>query len=256
MRRLAVVAQELILPLVVFVAWWVVSANSESLYFPPVSTILGAFSDTWVFEQVGEVLWPTLKTFVFGYAGALVLGVALGLLLAANRRVATFVNPLVEFLRALPGVALVPVFMAVLGVGMGMRVTVVVFASIWPILLNTMDGVRGLDLVAKETAWSFRVPRRQRLIRLTLPGAAPQIVAGARVGLSLSLVAVIVTEMVAPAEGVGAFARTAQFSFDITQMWTLILLMGLVGYLLNLAFLLLERRILRWKLLMRATAGR
>jgi ABC-type nitrate/sulfonate/bicarbonate transport system permease component len=90
---------------------------------------------------------------------------------------------------------------------------------------------------------------------LTLPGAAPQIVAGARVGLSLSLVAVIVTEMVAPAEGVGAFARTAQFSFDITQMWTLILLMGLVGYLLNLAFLLLERRILRWKLLMRATAG-
>jgi sulfonate transport system permease protein len=137
-----------------------------------------------------------------------------------------------------------------------MRVSIVVFASIWPILLNTVDGVRGLDTVARETTSSFHVPFWHRLFHFTLPGAAPQIMAGARVGLALSLIAVIVTEMVTPSDGVGSFARTAQMSFDLNSMWTALILMGLVGYFLNLAYILVEKRILRWHFRMHSSVGR
>lgn len=254
-RRLGVVLQELALPVVLVALWWRLSASSRSLYFPPLSTILDAFAHTWLFDQIGPTLLPTLRIFVLGYGISLALGIALGLALAAVRPAADFLNPLMEFLRAMPGVALVPVFMAVLGVGSQMRLTIVVFASIWPILLNTMDGVRGLDIVAGETVTTFKVPTLRRLLSFTLPGASPQIVAGARVALSISLVAVITIEMVTPSDGVGTFARHAQMTFDLTAMWTSLILMGVVGYLLNLVFLVFERRVLTWHRNMQSAVG-
>ena len=256
MRRLSHIGQALALPLLLLTGWWVVSDSSTSLYFPPLRSIVDAFFDTWVFEDIGPVLVPTLQTFAIGFGISIVLGISIGLVLASNERVADFFSPLMEFLRALPGIALVPVFMSVLGVGASMRTSVVVFASIWPILLNTIDGVRGIDMVVRDTSSGFHVPFWPRLMFVVLPGASPQIVAGARVGMSLSLIAVIVTEMVTPAAGVGAFTKKAQMSFDLTAMWTAIILMGVVGYLLNLAFDQFEKRILRWHLQMQDVAAR
>jgi sulfonate transport system permease protein len=254
MKRLWLLSLELILPIALVAAWWFASAESTSLYFPPLREILDAFIDTWITGDNLGVLGTTLTTFAIGYAIAIVLGITAGVLLAANRAIADFLNPLLEFLRALPAIALVPAFISALGIDMQMRLSVVVFASVWPVLLNTLDGVRGLDPVVKDSANVFRVPRLQQLLYVTLPGASPQIFAGIRVGLALSLIAVIVTEMVVSAEGVGAFARAAQYSFDLPAMWTAILLMGLVGYALNKSFELIEKRILRWHLQMRAVA--
>lgn len=239
------------MPVVIVVLWWWLSADSTSLYFPPLSTIATTFAGTWDFAGLSDVLVPTLVTFFAGYGIAAVLGVTLGFALATDRRVADFVNPLLEFLRALPAIALVPAFISVLGIGMNMRLGVVVFASVWPVLLNTIDGVRGIDGVVRDSAAVFRVPSSQRLLFVTLPGASSQIFAGMRVGLALSLVAVIVTEMVVSAEGVGAFARAAQFGFDLPEMWAAIILMGLVGYILNKSFDLIEKRILQWHYRMR-----
>lgn len=244
--------QELVLPAALLAVWWQASASSTSLYFPPLSEILSDFAAIWLFTGLRTILLPTLATFAVGYALAMMLGIGLGLVLGTRPALADYLRPLTEFLRALPGVALVPVFMSVLGVGPRLSLTIVVFSSIWPILLNTVDGVRGLDLVARETVGSFRVPAWQRLRYVTLPGASPQIMVGARVSLSVALVAVIVTEMVTPANGVGAFARSAQMSFDLTGMWTTLILMGLVGYLLNLAFVVVEKRVLTWHHHMRA----
>lgn len=231
--------------------WWWLSENSTSLYFPPLREILSTFADVWLFDGLRDILTPTLVTFFVGYGIAIVLGISLGVALGSSRAVADFVAPLIEFLRALPPIALVPAFIAALGIDQQMRLTVVTFASVWPVLLNTIDGVRGLDIVVRETVSVFRVPRVQRLFAVTLPGAAPQIFAGVRVGLALSLVAVIVTEMVVAAEGVGAFTRAAQYGFYLPEMWTAILLMGVVGYVLNKSFDIVERRVLRWHLRMR-----
>lgn len=243
--------QEVALPVIIVALWWWLSADSSSIYFPPLSTIATTLAETWDLTGLNDVLVPTLLTFFAGYGIAVGLGITLGVALAANRRLAEFLNPLLEFLRALPAIALVPAFISVLGIGMNMRLGVVVFASIWPVLLNAIDGVRGIDGVVRDSVKVFTVPWSQRLVFVTLPGASPQIFAGMRVGLALSLVAVIVTEMVVSAEGVGAFARSAQYSFDLPAMWAAIILMGLVGYVLNKSFDLIEKRILRWHFRMR-----
>ncbi|CNE87646.1 binding-protein-dependent transport systems inner membrane component [Mycobacterium tuberculosis] len=255
MKRLRPVALEFALPAVLVAVWWFASSGSTSLYFPALRDILRAFADTWITGGNLHVLRTTLSTFAVGYGMAVVLGITAGVLLAANRVIADFLAPLLEFLRALPAIALVPAFISALGIDQQMRLSVVAFASVWPVLLNTIDGVRGVDTVVRDSAQVFRVPRLQRLLYVTLPGASPQIFAGVRVGLALSLIAVIVTEMVVSAEGVGAFARAAQYSFDLPAMWTAILLMGLVGYVLNKLFEVVEKRILRWHLQMRAVAG-
>lgn len=255
MRRTRALGLELILPVAVVALWWFVSAGSTSPYFSPLQEIFAVFGETWLSGDNLDVLGMTLLTFALGYLVASILGVVAGVLLAANRAVADFLAPLLEFLRALPAIALVPAFISALGTDLQMRLSIVVFASIWPVLLNTLDGIRGLDPVVRDSAQVFRVPRGQRLLFVTLPGASPQIFAGLRVGLALSLIAVIVTEMVASAEGIGAFARAAQYSFDIPAMWTAIILMGIVGYALNKSFELLEKRILRWHFQMRRAAS-
>lgn len=255
MRRARALGLEIILPIAVVAAWWWFSADSTSPYFSPLRDILAAFVDTWLRGDNLDVLGMTLLTFGLGYALASILGIVAGVLLAASRTVADFLAPLLEFLRALPAIALVPAFISALGTDLQMRLSIVVFASVWPVLLNTLDGIRGLDPVVRDSAQVFRVPRGQRLLFVTLPGASPQIFAGLRVGLALSLIAVIVTEMVASAEGIGAFARAAQYSFDIPAMWTAIILMGIVGYLLNKSFELLEKRILRWHYQMRKASS-
>ncbi len=251
MPRAARIALELVIPVLVVAAWWWWSADSDSLYFPPLGQILVEFWNVWIFSGTLEYLVPTLATFAIGYSIAIVVGIAGGVLLASSAGLYRFFSPLLEFLRALPAIAIVPAFISALGIDMTMRISVVAFASVWPVLLNTIDGVRGVDGVVRDTVGVFRVNAFQRLVRVTLPGASPQIFAGVRVGLALSLIVVIVTEMVVSAEGVGAFARAAQYSFDLPGMWTAILLMGLVGYLLNKSFDYLERRVLKWHLGMR-----
>ncbi|MBL5973781.1 MAG: ABC transporter permease [Candidatus Leucobacter sulfamidivorax] len=251
MSRPARIALELVIPVLVIAVWWWWSAGSESLYFPPLSEILVEFWNVWIFAGTVEYLVPTLVTFAVGYSIAIVVGIAGGVLLASSAGLYRFFSPLLEFLRALPAIAIVPAFISALGIDMTMRISVVAFASVWPVLLNTIDGVRGIDGTVRDTTAVFRVNSLQQLMRVTLPGASPQIFAGVRVGLALSLIVVIVTEMVVSAEGVGAFARSAQYSFDLPGMWTAILLMGVVGYLLNKSFDYLERRVLKWHLGMR-----
>lgn len=251
MSRSSRIALELAIPILLIAIWWWWSAGSDSIYFPPLQVILVEFWNIWVFQGTVEFLVPTLVTFAVGYAIAIVIGVVGGVILASSTALYRFFTPLLEFLRALPAIALVPAFISALGIDMNMRISLVAFASIWPVLLNTIDGVRGVDNQIRDTVSVFRVDGFQRLIRVTLPGASPQIFAGIRVGLALSLIMVIVTEMVVSAQGVGAFARSAQYSFDMPGMWSAILLMGLVGYLLNKSFDYLERHVLKWHLGMR-----
>lgn len=246
MSRAARIALELVLPIALIAIWWWWSAGSESIYFPPLQEILVEFWHVWIFGGTVEYLVPTLVTFALGYSIAIVVGIAGGVILAASPGLYRFFSPLLEFLRALPAIAIVPAFISALGIDMTMRVSVVAFASVWPVLLNTIDGVRGIDGMVRDTSAVFRVGGAERLFRVTLPGASPQIFAGVRVGLALSLIVVIVTEMVVSAEGVGAFARAAQYSFDLPGMWTAIILMGVVGYVLNKLFDYVEGRVLKW----------
>jgi ABC-type nitrate/sulfonate/bicarbonate transport system permease component len=253
-RRLTGIALELAVPLALLAAWAVWSANSGTYYFPPLTDILETFADTWLFERVGSDVVPSLVRLALGYGIACAVAVAAGLALGTSHRLRRAADPAVQFLRAIPPPALLPFGILVLGVGASMKVFVIAFVCVWPILLNTVDGVAGVDATIRETSRVYGISRRDRLVHVTLPAATPQIFAGMRTSLSLALILMVISEMVASSNGIGYFVLQSQRSFAITEMWSGILLLGILGYVLNAAFLLVERRVLRWHRGARASA--
>ncbi len=197
---------------------------------------------------------PSLVRLGLGYLIACAVAVGVGLALGLSPRLRRATSPIVEFLRAIPPPALLPFGILVLGVGTSMKVFIIAFVCLWPVLLNTVDGVAGVDPTLRETARVYGIGRRDRLLRLTLPAAAPQIFAGMRTSLSLALILMVISEMVASTNGIGYFVLQSQRTFAIPEMWSGILLLGILGYALNAIFVLVERRVLRWHRGARASA--
>ena len=254
-RSLAV-ALEITVPILLLAIWGLWSSGSDTYYFPPLTDIFKTFADTWLFERVGSDVVPSLVRLALGYGIACAVAVAAGLALGLSRPLRRATDPIVQFLRAIPPPALLPFGILVLGVGTSMKVFIIAFVCLWPVLLNTIDGVAGVDPTLRETARVYDIGARDRILRVTLPSAAPQIVAGMRTSLSLALILMVISEMVASTNGIGYFVLQSQRSFAIPEMWSGILLLGILGYVLNVIFVLVERRVLRWHRGARASALR
>jgi ABC-type nitrate/sulfonate/bicarbonate transport system permease component len=237
---------EVTVPLALLVLWGVWSNGSDTYYFPPLTDILSTFADTWLFERVGSDVVPSLERLGAGYAIACVAGIAVGLALGLSPTLRRAVDPVVQFLRAIPPPALLPFGILVLGVGASMKIFIIAFVCVWPVLLNAIDGVAGVEPVLRDTSRVYGIGRRDTLLRIMLPAAAPQIFAGMRTSLSLAIILMVISEMVASTNGIGYFVLQSQRSFAIEEMWSGILLLGILGYVLNAVFVLVERRVLRW----------
>ena len=244
--RALAVTLEITVPLALLVLWGVFSRSSDTYYFPPLTEILEAFMDTWVFERFRSDVVPSLTRLALGYGIACVVAVGAGLALGLSRPLRRATDPIVQFLRSIPPPALLPFGILVLGVGTSMKVFIIAFVCLWPVLLNTIDGVAGVDPTLVDTGRVFRIPARDRLRHVVLPAAAPQIFAGMRTSLSLALILMVISEMVASSNGIGYFVLQSQRSFAIPEMWSGIILLGLLGYTFNAIFLLVERRALAW----------
>lgn len=247
------VLAEIAVPVVLVAIWWLASSGSTSLYFPPLSASLSALWHVWLTADLGADVAPSLEHLAFGLLIAVAVGVTAGLVLGAAPRVAEAFAPVLEFLRAIPGVALLPAALLLLGIGPRMQISIIAYGAVWPVLLNTADGVRSIDLVVRDVVRSYQVGRVVRLLRIVIPAASPQIVAGIRTALSIGITVIVFSEMVGSSGGIGYQILQTQRSYQIPQMWAGILLLGILGYLLNLAFRLFERVILRWHRGMRAS---
>jgi ABC-type nitrate/sulfonate/bicarbonate transport system permease component len=236
----------LALPVVLFVTWWVATDNSGSFFWPPLREILGDFSDTWFTGRFTQDVVPSLARLAVGYLLALLIGVGLGVAIGGSRILRAVVEPVLEFFRAIPPPVLVPILILFAGIGNGMKVLVIISGCVWPVLLNTVEGVRALDEVLRDTARCFRMRRRSRLVHFVLRGASPQIAAGARQSLSIGIILMVISEMFAASNGVGFTIVQFQRSFAIPQMWTGIILLGLIGVALALVFRFVESRALAW----------
>jgi ABC-type nitrate/sulfonate/bicarbonate transport system permease component len=245
-RRALLVGVEVAVPLVVVAILWFWSAGSDVYYFPSLKTVLQTFNDTWLFERVGSDVVPSLVRLFFGYFIAVAVGVGAGVALGLSPVLRRVAAPIVEFLRAIPAPALLPFALLVLGVGNDSKIFVIAFVCLWPILLNAVDGVSGVDPTLTDTGRVYRISGRDRLTHVVLPAAAPQIFAGMRTSLSLALILMVISEMVASSNGIGYFVLQSQRSFAIPEMWSGIILLGILGYLFNAVFLLVERRVLAW----------
>lgn len=245
-RRLKVLLLELWLPVVLIAAWWTLSADSESLFFPPLETILQHFRETFLASGAEEHLRPSLVHLGLGYGIAAVAGVLGGVLIGMNRWASAALDPLVHFFRALPGPALLPFAIIAFGIGTAMKVWIIAFAALFPILLNAIDGVRGVDTTAGEVARAYGLTRTRKIVAIVLPSATPQMMAGLRVGLQTAILLMVVSELVASTSGIGFFILQSQQAFEIADMWAGIVALGLLGYILNAGFGVVEHRVLRW----------
>lgn len=253
-RRVVGSSLEILTPIVVVGAWWFLSADSKIVFFPPLQKIVEALYDDWVFAGVSKDLVPSLTRLGIGYTIVVVGGLIIGLAFGMSRTLWQAFGPILEFLRALPPPVLIPFGLLVLGVGAEMKVFIIAIGSIWPVLLNTIDGVRGVDTQLLEVSRVYGLSRSDRIFRVVLPAASPQIFAGMRTSLSIAVILMVISEMVASVNGVGYYVLQSQRAFRIPEMWAGIILLGLIGYVLNVVFLLWERRILRWHRGSRAAA--
>ena len=194
-----------------------------------------------------QQLIPSLGRIFAGFGLAALVAMPLGLLMGSSSIVYRLLEPLTEFIRPIPAAAYIPVAILFLGIGNEMKVFVVFLACLFPILLNTYGGVRGVDQVLIDTGRTFGVPRLKALWQIVFPAALPSILTGMRISLGIALIVSVVSEMIAGNSGIGYFILDMQRVFRIPEMFAGIFTLGLLGYLINFLFLQLERHFLRWR---------
>lgn len=242
------------LPLALLLLWWVLSATSTSPFFPPLSSILERFWEEWIVGDAYQHLGLSLRNLLIGFLLGSLIGITASTLLWRVPAVRTAVNPIVYFLYVLPAPALLPAMIALFGIGEARQIALIAFGAIWPTLLNTLDGMRGVDQTKFDTAKAMKLSQLRTLFVVVLPGASPQMVAGLRASLQVSIILMVITEMVAATAGIGYFILQAQTVFAVTQMWTGILMLAIIGTIVNYLFVGIERFFLSWHYRSRALA--
>jgi len=235
------------LPIILVAVWWVASAGSTSPFWPPLQTILETFPATWTWDRIVQDVMPSLARLGIGYGLAVVIGVAAGTAIGLMPRLRALSEPVLEFFRAVPPPVLVPIIALFAGyTGWLGKIITIALGCLWPILLNTVEGVRGLEPVLGDTAKSYHLSPWRRLVFVVLPGASPRIFAGARQALSIGVILMVISELFGANRGLGAAIVQFQRSFAIPQMWTGIILLGLIGVVLAALFKAVENRMLAW----------
>ncbi|MEU6718238.1 ABC transporter permease [Nonomuraea sp. NPDC046802] len=222
---------------------------ADPAFLPPASEILGraaalAFDPAFQAHAVTSLL-----AWAIGLGVAAAIAVPLGLLLGSVPIIDAATRSVVEFLRPIPSVALIPLVALVIGTGLQLRVTLVVYAALWPILYNTMYGLRGVDPLAKESLRAYGFGPLAVLLRVSLPSSAPFITTGIRLAAGVALILTVSTEIVAGrGEGIGVFIFFAGIAVParMTDILAGVFWVGLFGVAVNALLVAVERRAFRW----------
>ena len=240
------IAERIWLPIVLVALWWVLSANSTSIFFPPLSKIMEAMVTDLTTGTLLRDIGVSLTNLFAGLGIAIVIGVVVGVLLGELPRVRETVDPLIHFFRAVPQTALVPLVIGAMGIGAAPKIATIAFACVWPIILNSIDGVRNVEPAVRSLSQAYRIPPLLHFGKVIIPSALPQIVAGVRVALPIAVVVMVVSELFAAEEGIGYYILRSSSVFQLPQTWAGAILVGVLGYVLSELFNVLEKRLLRW----------
>jgi len=219
----------------------------DPVFLPPFSNVVAAW---WDLAQSGALAAHGAASLTRAFSGltiAILIAIPLGLLIGANRRLGEVLNPLIEVFRNTAPLALLPVFTLILGIGEVSKVTMVVYAASWPILLSTVTGVRTVDPLLIKAARSMGLGPAALFRKVVLPASVPTIFTGVRLAAALSLLVLIAAEMVGARAGLGYMINAAQFNFQIPEMYAGIVTLSAIGLLLNVALRRVELRLSRWK---------
>jgi NitT/TauT family transport system permease protein len=219
----------------------------DPVFLPPFSDVAVALKDL---ATSGELWTDTQASLIRSFSGfgiSIALGIPIGLLLGWYTPLATFFNPLLEVFRNTAALALLPVFVLILGLGETSKISIVVFACFWPVLLNTVAGVKGVDPLLIKSARSMGLPAYRLFQKVILPAAVPTIFTGIRLAGAYSILILVAAEMVGAKEGLGYLINASQYNFRIPEMYAGIVAISLIGLVFNWILLRVERRFSTWR---------
>ena len=232
-----------------FLALWQVAASSgwvNAAVLPPVDAIVVAL---WKGVAGGSLLGDiaiSLQRAGLAFAAAVVVAIPLGLVMGQARAVETALDPILQLFRQTSALALYPVFILLLGLGEASKVFVIFWATLFPLLLNTISGVKEVDPKLLEMARAYGARRLTIFRRVVLPGAVPSIFVGLRLGATTALLLLIASEMIGANKGIGFQVMNAQYNFQIPLMFAAIVILAALGLIANQALVSLQRRLCRW----------
>lgn len=219
----------------------------DRVFFPPFSEVVQAF---WRMLISGD-LWAHFSASIvrsaLGFFIAIIIAVPLGLLLGWYPLAHELFNPVLEIFRNTAALALLPVFILFLGVGEVSKVSIIIFACIWPILLNTINAVKEVDPLFIKSAKSMNLNDFQIFRKVILPASVPTIFTGIRMAGTGAILVLIAAEMIGAKEGLGYLITFTQFNFQIAEMYAGILTISILGVVINQVLLTIEKQFSKWK---------
>jgi NitT/TauT family transport system permease protein len=233
----------------VLAVWALIAATGlfSTTALPAPGAVAEAFLNLTGSGEFWGAVADTLRGAVTGLVVATVVGIPLGLVTGVYAAAEESSRLLVDILRSFPVIALLPVFLLVLGSTPGMKATVVFLACVFPILLQAQYGARSVSAAIRETVHGYRIPRLLRFRRVILPGATPSVMTGLRLAATTSVLVAIGVEVLSTLPGIGHMVVEAQQGGASAQAYAYIFTGGAIGYALNVLTQLAERRLLRWR---------
>lgn len=245
-KRLLELAKVVTLPLACIALYWVASSTTGSVFLPTPPEIGSAMVE-WVQSSWQKDIVPSIRNLVVGYVIGSLAGIALGILLGRNPAIRWIVEPVATFVRSIPPIALVPIFMLSLGIGDFMRVTVIAVGVFFPVLVSAIDGAAGIESALDDVVAVNHISKRDQLFDIIIPGAMPQILTGMKTSLTIAIILIFTSELLGATSGIGAFILESQRFFAMPSLWAGTLLLGLLGLVLSWLFEVAETRLLAWR---------
>jgi ABC-type nitrate/sulfonate/bicarbonate transport system permease component len=234
--------------------WWIASSAGwvSRVFLPTPQATLASLAEGLNFggSGSGELLAFTLATvsrMSLGWLLASLLGVLLGAAIGVSPAVRAWVQPTLEFIRPLPASALLPLAISIFGLNPGMVLFVVAFGAMWPVLLATVHGFAAVEPRLAEVARCLQMSRAAFVWKIGLPNALPDILAGMRLSMTISLIVAVVGEMIASQSGLGQAILLAARAFRASELFAGIVLLGLIGFTSNALLAIAEKKLLRWQ---------
>jgi ABC-type nitrate/sulfonate/bicarbonate transport system permease component len=246
--RAPVLAAQAGLVAVALVAWYLVAVSSIATpgTLPTPGAVAGELGTLAATGAYWQSVAYTAETWALGLLIASLIAIPLGYLLGANALAYQASRATVDFVRTLPPVALIPVVSLLYGVTLKSALVLVVFATVWPLLVQSMYGIRQLDTVVRDTVRTYHLGRWRTAWVVRLPGALPYIATGMRIASTMSLFLAVGVELIAGCPGLGASIAAAQSTYQTPEMYAYIVTAAILGVVLTTILVLAERRMLRW----------
>ncbi len=241
-------ARGVVLPAFLLGVWHIMgtTGHMDGSIFPETGQVLQAAIHLWQNGQLASHVYVSMGRVVQGFLWAAVVGVPVGIVLGWSRRVKPWLDPTIHFLRQIPPIAWIPVFILWFGIGEASKVVVIFYAALFPILVNTTLGVQQIPRSLWEVAALLRFSLVQHLTRLVIPGSAPTVMTGLRLGMGMSWRVLVAAEMLAASSGLGFLIMSSRSLVRLDDMLVGILTIGFVGVAIDGLFTLMQRLLLPW----------